>query len=424
MKLNKQLAGSIGALLLALGVAHEAALASQGKQKQSKTASDKTYEKAKQEMPGELYMSYRILDRIVSANPTINQQASIAIRSVDDSSCKQMLGDSPLCALITQLPDVKKEDSFVIWALQVTSATSGTPNAYAYSSNNRIIINKPLENAFTGDIEAKSCVIAHEMAHIQNEHLAKRKAAMNEWNTQAATQISSAIKNAHKAQNSAKFWTALAMLANATSAGLNSGLGNYGAAASANFNNQLLVARFQADSSAGQIMVSQLMQAAQSQAPDVFNALSGMQGLSGSIVQRTMKDVYIYLGEVNENAMALSRQHELEADQSAVEYIANAGINPQACLRVMDRLHRDDPQPNALITSSHPGQSERSAAIREAIEAHKNNYLKAKTQPAKPGALAYTYDRQLELATVYPRGHKAAAAAANPTATVDTFLGK
>lgn len=421
----KSAIGAAAALLLICGALAEVpAHASQAAQKKGRSATEATYEKAKSEMPGEVYSAYRILDRIVSANPSINQKASIGIRSIDDNSCRQMLGDSPLCAIVTQLPDVKKEDSFVVWALQVTAATSGAPNAYAYSSaSNRIIINKPLDDAFSDDIEAKACVIAHEMAHIQHDHLKKRQAALAQWNTEAATKISAAVDNAHKAHNSRKFWTVVAIMANAASAGMNSSAGNYGAAASANFNNQVLAARFQADSSAGQIMVAQLMQAAQSQAPDVFASLQKMDGLSASLVNRTMEDVKVYLGEVSEKGFVLSRQHELEADRIAVQYMANAGMNPEACLRVVDKLQHDHRPAQTAVKSTHPEKAERSANFREAIDLHKDVYRQVKAQPSKPGALAYTYDSNMEMATVYPHGQRAAAPTPSPAVNVERFLG-
>jgi len=421
----KVVVSAAGALLLLAGALQpEPSYASQRAQGKGKTPSEQTYEKAKTEMPDAVYSAYRILDRIVSANPSINQKASIGIRSIDDNSCKQMLGDSPLCAIATQLPDVKKEDSFVVWALQVTAATSGAPNAYAYSSaSNRIIINKPLDDAFSDDIEAKACVIAHEMAHIQHDHLKKRQAALAQWNTEAASKISAAVDNAHKAHSSRKFWTAVAMVAKAASAGLNSSAGYYGAAASANFNNQVLAARFQADSAAGQIMVVQLMQAAQNQAPDVFASLQKMDGLSASLVNRTMEDVKIYLGDVSEKGFALSQQHELEADRIAVQYMANAGMNPEACLRVVDKLHHDHRPTQAAARSTHPGQAERTANFKEAIDLHRDVYRQAKTQTSRPGALAYTYDSNMEMATIYPRGQQAASAAPSAATNVERFLG-
>lgn len=400
------------------------AFAAANKSAAKKSAAEKTYEKAKAELAADLYTSYRLLDRIMSANMGINQKASIGIRSLDDASCKKLLGDSPVCSLATELPDVKREDSFLVWALQVAGASAANPNAYATSVNNRIVINKALDEAFSEDLEAKACVIAHEMAHIQQDHTKLRQQAIAGWNADAAGKISAAVKNAHNAQKSGNFWTALAMVANAASAGLNTGMGNYGAAASANFNNQLLAARVQADNTAGGIMVNQVLQAAQTQAPEVFTALQGMDGLSASYVNRTMKDVKAYLDEVSEKAYGLSRQHETEADELAVKYMARAGLNPEGCLRVISKLHRGQYRPVADKNDSHPGEDERKAKITEAIEATASAYRRAKTQLVKPAPLAYRYDGRLEVVTVYPRGQQPESVISGSGAAVDKVLGQ
>ena len=90
---------------------------------------NKPYQQAKTEMPEDLYPYYRLLDRIMAANPGISQQATIGLRSLDESSCRKMLGDSAICAVASELPDISRQDHFVIWALQVAAATSGAPNA-------------------------------------------------------------------------------------------------------------------------------------------------------------------------------------------------------------------------------------------------------------------------------------------------------
>ena len=398
------------------------AWASTQKKVTGKAAADKVYEKAKTELDPDLYAVYRLLDRIMSANIAVNQKVSIGIRSVDEASCKRLLGDSPICTFASELPDVKKEDSFLVWALQVAGASTAAPNAYAYSQSNRIVINKALDDTLGEDIEAKACVIAHELAHVQQDHVKLRMQALNGWNAQAADRISAAVKNAQNAQKSAQFWSALAMVANAASAGLNSGMGNYGAASSANLNNQLLAARLQSDAAAGGMAMSQLLQAAQTQAPEVFTALKGMDGLSASYINRTMKDVKIYLDEVNENVSALSRKHETEADELAVAYMARAGINPEACLRVVAKLHRGQSRPVAGKNDTHPGEEERSAKISEAIAVNAAAYRRARSQLIKPSPLVYRYDSRLEIATVYPRGQHAEASGTGAGSSVDRLL--
>ncbi len=131
----------------------------------SKPSKHKPFGAAKAMLPSNLYTSYRLLERIMSANASMTQRAAIGVRSIDEAGCKKMLSDSVVCSLAAELPDIETEDSFVVWALQVAGAASAAPNADATSFNNRIILNKALHAAFAEDLEAKACVIAHEMAH-------------------------------------------------------------------------------------------------------------------------------------------------------------------------------------------------------------------------------------------------------------------
>jgi Zn-dependent protease with chaperone function len=390
----------------------------------SKPSKDKTYEAAKDMLPSNLYTSYRLLERIMSANASITQKAAIGVRSIDEAGCKKMLGDSPVCSLAAELPDVQKEDSFMVWALQVAGAASAAPNAYATSFNNRIILNKALDEAFAEDLEAKACVIAHEMAHLQQDHSKRRQEAIAGWNAQAAGKISAAVKNAHRAQQSDGFWNGLAMIANAASAGLNTSAGNYSAAASAELNNQRLAARVQADQAAGRTMFGTMLEVAQRLSPEVFASLQSMKGLSASYITRTMKDVDVYLDEVATKSFDLSRQHEIEADELAVGYLARAGLNPEGCLRVIEKLHRGSYRPVAGKHDTHPGEEERKQKLRTAIDANSATYNRIKSQLVKPAPLAYDYDSKFELVTVYPRNSPQAGKGSNPAATVDQLLGK
>jgi predicted Zn-dependent protease len=387
--------------------------------KASKTKSS-VYDQAKASMSEDLYPAYRLLDRIMSANLSVTQKATIGMRSVDQATCSEILGDTAICGIAADLPDVQRTDSFFVWALQVASAAGGKPNAYASSFNNRIILNRSLNDAFDGSLSAKACVIAHELAHIQKDHSKSTKQALQAWNDEAAAKISSATINARKAQNSSNFWNALAMVANAANAGLNSGMGNYGLASLANSNNQMLANRMAADSIEGQIMVGRIMQAAKDAAPQVYQSLAGLDGLSGRIVERTMKDVRSYLGEVNLKAAGLSREQEYEADEMAVQYLANAGINPKGCLEMITILHRGTFKPIAKDLDTHPGESERRARIEQAIVRNEAAYRSAVLRSATISPLAYRYDERQELVSVFPRS--VVSSSSGGAATVDRFL--
>jgi hypothetical protein len=387
-------------------------------------AAEKIYQQAKAELPEPLYPYYRLLDRIMSANGAINQKATIGIRSLDEASCKKMLGDAGVCAVAAELPDVNKQDHFLIWALQVAGSTAGAPNAFAQSSNNRIVINKALDLGFSDDLEAKACVVAHEMAHIQEDHSKQMKKALADWNTEAAGKISSAVRNAHSAKSNNQFWSALAMVANAASAGYSASMGDTNAALAANNSNQVLAARQQADDQMGRNLMAEIYKLAQGEAPEVFEALKGMDGLPASLVARTMKDVNVYLSEVSDQAFALSREQEHEADRLAVSYLAKAGINPEGCLRVVTYLHRGQYRPVSVKNDTHPGEQERSQNMKQAIAASAADYARSKAQLVKPVALPYRYDNRLEVVTIYPAGRAQDRQSRPAPVDVDNLLSK
>jgi len=384
----------------------------------------KPYEMAKKQLPETLYPYYRLLDRIMGANPSVTQRASIGIRSIDANSCRQMLGDSSICSIASQLPDISKSDHFAMWALQTAGAASGALNASAESRNNQIMINKALDDNLASDLEAKACVVAHEIAHIQQDHTKAMLKARDEWNNEAAARISSAIQNAKKAKASKNFWNTLAIAANAASAGYNQGTGNYFSAANSQRESERLASRQQADYAAGGMAFNALLDQAKGQAPQVFGALKLMEGLPESLVSRTMKDVNVYLAEVNDRSSALSRQQETEADTAAVQYLAQAGINPQGCLRVVAILHRGSYNPVASKDSTHPGEQERVQNFKKAIEKSSSDYVRARSQVAKPASLSFRYDDKLEIVTVYPKGFVLPSHQRAPGADVDTLLGK
>jgi hypothetical protein len=167
-------------------------------------------------------------------------------------------------------------------------------------------------------------------------------------------------------------------------------------------------------------MVSRVMQAAQAASPQVYEALSSLDGLSGRIVDRTMKDVRSYLGEVSINAARLSREQEHEADEMAVQYIANAGINPKGCIDMIALIHRGNYKPVAKELDTHPGESERRSKIEQAILLSESTYRSAAARSAGVSPLAFRYDDRQELVSIFPRS--VAQNASGGTLTVDRFL--
>jgi hypothetical protein len=108
----------------------------------------------------------------------------------------------------------------------------------------------------------------------------------------------------------------------------------------------------------------------------------------------------------------------------AVEFSANAGINPKGCIDVIATLHRGSYKPIAAVGDSHPGEVERTKNIQDSMEAKAAAYRRAQSQLVKPGALPYRYDERLEVVTVYPRGSRVDSNMASESQSVDSLLGK
>lgn len=416
--LGRLFAFGLGASLLLLPLNPPAAI---GKSKNS-TVAEKIYAKARAQLPEHLYPSYRLLDRLMSANPAITQTISIAIRSIDDTSCMQVINNPDLCEVLAGLPDIKKEDNFLIWALQVAGAAQGQINAYAISSRNSIIINKSLYNAFAGDVEAQACVIAHEIAHVQEDHTKQSRKALSEWNKEAAIKMNAAIQNAHLAQKKSQILPSLTMIINTISAGLSAAQGDNATAESTLKENEILASQLQAEVAAGNTMIPIVIRNAQVQSPEVYNAFMNMKGLSPKLIDRTMQDIGQYLAEVNEKFFALSRSHELEADHLAVKYMSQAGLNPQACIRVIEKLNRGHHNPFASKNDTHPGEVERVENIKAAIAIHAPALKNAKSKPSKPAPLSYHYDNRTETVIVHARGQQMVTGVPDTTKNVDSIL--
>ena len=157
---------------------------------------------------------------------------------------------------------------------------------------------------------------------------------------------------------------------------------------------------------------------------EVFASLQTMKGLSASYITRTLKDVDVYLYEVATKSFDLSRQYEIEADVLAVGYLARAGLDPEGCLRVVEKLHRGSYCRVAGKHDSHPGEEERKQKLRTAIEANIPTFNRSKAQLLKPAPLAFDDDSKFELVPVYPRNSPTAGKGSNPAATEDELLGK
>jgi len=385
------------------------------------------YAEARKELPEDLYPVYRMLERLMQTNKVSNA-VGITVRSTSPEQCFAMTGNKELCAMVGDLPDVQAKDSMVAWAIQVVSSTNSLPNASA-DGGSLIRMGKSLINGLSGKPEAIACVVAHELAHINEDHIKKTSVKGNELDDKTSVKIASAVKNAHNAQKSAQAWTAIAMGLNAFSSGLNAGMGNYAQANQANMNNYYLALSLQAESAAGAGEYAQYLSAnyttLQSNAPRSLDAMKGLEGLGATYVKRTKKDIDQYLNEHTVELMGFRREQEIDADTKAIEYVARAGINPTSCLEVVDLIHKTTGDASTAPTDSHPGEDERRARMERAIgelsPAIKNRY---KMQQAKLPMLAYIYDQNTQVIRVMPPGTPGMKAGKNTKASsVDSLLG-
>ena len=288
---------------------------------------------------------------------------------------------------------------------------------------------KSLLNGLSDKPAAVGCVVAHELAHITQDHIKKIKVKGSELDEATSLKISSAVKNAHNAQKSEQVWAAIAMGLNAFSSGFNAGAGNYALANQASMNNYYLAMSLQAESAAGAGEYARYLSAnyavLQENAPKSLSAMQQLEGLGGKYVKRTKIDIDQYLDDHRLQLRSFSREQELEADSKGIEYVSRAGIDPKACIDVLDLIHRHTGDPSTSPLSSHPGEAERRAAMEKAIgdlpPAIRNKH---KMQQAKLPMLPYIYDQQTQVVRVMPAGTPGLKPGKNnKAASVDAMLG-
>ena len=384
------------------------------------------YSQQKREMGERIYPIYRILERIMQTNK-FSQGISITSRA-RSSKCEGV------GCLAERMPRISKEDNLLIWALQTINDLEGSNNATAHSSNNLIIINSALQNNLVSNTEALACVVAHEAAHIELNHSKQQEQNRIRLDTIASTKIQSAVANAYKAKQSNEMWAAFAAGLNAFNAGYASSQGNYASAAQSRMSIQNLASQMQADLQAGALyagefknLVAQHLSRLELYAPQTLDSLSQMQGLTASLVKRTMRDVTDYIEEFALEVQKLSREHELEADRYAVTYLANAGLNPNKCIDVMELLHRNTGDSSTWEYSTHPGETERMNALREAIDGLSPR-LKRKYKNTGPRfkypLLPYVYDQETQVVRISTPGtSNMKQGKNNRNAIVDSVLG-
>jgi Zn-dependent protease with chaperone function len=283
------------------------------------------YKRAKELLGPDLYVVYRISERIIVAN-NLKRPIRVAVRSGIDSSgaCEAVLGtksDTLKCQALGLLPNIDRATNFDLWAAQVVSTMSGSPNAAAMSKSGTLYVNTAMLKEISGKPDQLACVIGHELAHITQNHGEEAQKKQTEYDNIAAEKISSAAQNAQKAQRSGQMWMAVL-------AGVSSGLSGNN---SAIYNTQMQIAM---SNMSAEIAAPQVAQAALQFSPNVGNAINSLQGLNASYIKRTWRDVETYLRDSALSMAGFSRKQEYEADLLGLEYITTAGFNPNDCIKL------------------------------------------------------------------------------------------
>ena len=147
------------------------------------------YKRAKKLLDPDLYLIYRLTDRILESNG-IKRPIRVAVRK--GAACDV---SEPACQAMQLLPDIDKSTNFDIWASQVVNSMAGQPNAAAYSSSGTLYVNTPLLKEVMGKPTQLSCVIAHELAHITQNHSEEENKQRMKYELEAAGKISKRVKN-------------------------------------------------------------------------------------------------------------------------------------------------------------------------------------------------------------------------------------
>ena len=127
-------------------------------------------------MPPDLYLVYRVADRVITTND-IKRPIRVAVRNNVD--CAGLDPNSAKCQSVQMLPKIDKATNFDIWAAQVVGTMRGDANAFALSNAGTLFLNTAMLKELTGKIDQVACVVAHEIAHITKIMVKKKENRLN-----------------------------------------------------------------------------------------------------------------------------------------------------------------------------------------------------------------------------------------------------
>ena len=268
-------------------------------------------------MPADLYLVYRVADRIITTND-IKRPIRVAVRNNVD--CEGILGlssNSQKCQSIGLLPKIDKASNFDIWAAQVVGTMKGQANAAAYSDFGTIFLNTAMLKELTGKVDQVACVVAHELAHVTQNHSAEERESEG-IRQKTAVKVSESVRSARNSQNA--YIAAMAIMG-----GINAGLGN---------------STFSTYSALSNLRVSamlarpRIVKAALEQQPAIGQAFNEMQGLAVNFVNQAIERIQYNLRDFPLELAGFNRAQEYEADLLGTKYVATAGFNPKGCIKL------------------------------------------------------------------------------------------
>jgi Zn-dependent protease with chaperone function len=317
---------SVGLLAAASFVALLAGLAQQVSAETIKQKRALAYKAAKEVMSPDLYLVYRVADRIITTN-NIKRPIRVAVRNNVD--CVGILGldpNSAKCQSIQLLPQIDKATNFDIWAAQVVGTMSGSANAFAMSDAGTIFLNTAMLKELTGKIDQVACVVAHELAHVTQNHSQDKRKKHVELDAKTSLKVSKSVAKARNAQNT--YIAGMAILG-----GINAGLGNSTYSTDMALNNLRLSAM---------LTKPRIAEKALNYSPRIAESFNEMQGLADSYVSIALDRIKYNLRDYNLEFAGFSRELEYEADLLGTEYVAAAGFQPRQCKKLWTETMNHD----------------------------------------------------------------------------------
>jgi len=314
LKISKKLILVLG--IIAVVVSVPTSLFLTGNFGNPKTAA---YKRTKKLLKPDLYLTYRITERILEAN-NIKRPIRIAVRK--GVNCSGTSGLSKMqCSANALLPDIDQSTNFDIWASQVINTMAGQANALAISDNGTLIVNKALLKELMGRPEQLACVISHELAHITQNHSEEERKASRKYDAVAASRISERVMQLQNAQAGAYVMMGIMGAMSDSYSGSNTSL------------NQLST-QIALNNLASQMLAPQVTEMAMEYSPVIGDAINEMKGLSPSYMRQAFNSVDSYLRDAALSLAAFNRGQEYEADLLGTQYAATAGFSEKACLKL------------------------------------------------------------------------------------------